>query len=231
MQVDWKKAEELLAKKLDPKYVSMRKQAGATLSYLEGWHVADEMNRIFGHGGWSCETVYNREVCSYRQPSKTGGENVVVGYESKVRISVGDIVKEGTGYGSGISPREFDAYESAGKEAETDAFKRAAMKFGHPLGLALYDKNKINVAKPEKTTLEKKSLTPEQKQLATSAANNLVKAINASTEIAALDGLFSAESEKIGRFKDDYKDLYDLVDTARIQKINELNGEQNDSPA
>ncbi|MDM7954732.1 MAG: Rad52/Rad22 family DNA repair protein [Cyanobium sp. CZS 25K] len=32
------------------------------------------------------------------------------------------------------------AHESALKEAETDAMKRALMTFGHPFGLALYDK-------------------------------------------------------------------------------------------
>ena len=38
-----------------------------------------------------------------------------------------------------------DANESAAKEAEPDAMKRALMTFGDPFGLALYDKDKANV--------------------------------------------------------------------------------------
>ncbi len=37
------------------------------------------------------------------------------------------------------------AHESALKEAETDAMKRAFMTFGNPFGLALYDKTQANV--------------------------------------------------------------------------------------
>jgi len=37
-------------------------------------------------------------------------------------------------------------HESAIKEAETDAMKRAFMTFGNPFGLALYDKQQTNVA-------------------------------------------------------------------------------------
>ena len=36
---------------------------------------------------------------------------------------------------------EADAHESAIKEAETDAMKRALRSFGNTFGLALYDKN------------------------------------------------------------------------------------------
>ena len=37
------------------------------------------------------------------------------------------------------------AHESALKEAETDAMKRALMTFGNPFGLALYDKQQRQV--------------------------------------------------------------------------------------
>jgi hypothetical protein len=43
------------------------------------------------------------------------------------------------------------AHESALKEAETDAMKRALMTFGNPFGLALYDKEQRNVAPPPAT--------------------------------------------------------------------------------
>jgi len=49
----------------------------------------------------------------------------------------------GTGQGSGQTPGE--AHESALKEAETDAMKRALMTFGNPFGLALYDRERKGV--------------------------------------------------------------------------------------
>jgi recombination DNA repair RAD52 pathway protein len=55
-------AHELKAK-LDPKHVKTRKANGATLHYVEGWHVIAEANRIFGHDGWDRKTVATACVC------------------------------------------------------------------------------------------------------------------------------------------------------------------------
>ena len=48
---------ELLNQPLDSGAVSTRKQGNFTLSYVEGWHVIAEANRIFGFDGWRRETV------------------------------------------------------------------------------------------------------------------------------------------------------------------------------
>lgn len=130
-----------LSKKLDPANVKQRSQGGVSLSYVEGWHVIAEANRIFGHDAWHRETVYCKEVS--REKNQKG--NYVVGYEAKVRITVNGVVRDGTGLGSGIAKGLFDAIEGAAKEAETDAMKRALMTFGNPFGLALYDKSRANV--------------------------------------------------------------------------------------
>lgn len=136
-----------LEKPLDKSHVAARTQSGRTLSYIEGWHAIAEANRIFGFDGWQRETVDMREV---RSPEfvkgSNGKETWRVGFVAKVRIRVGDIVREGTGYGSGALPELGEAYESAVKEAETDAMKRALMTFGNPFGLALYDKTQANVS-------------------------------------------------------------------------------------
>jgi DNA repair and recombination protein RAD52 len=138
-----------LKKKLNPKNVATRKSGKTQLSYVEGWHVIAEMNRVFGFGGWTIETIFCNEVCKYATTIAKGkdweAEGFTVGYESKVRITVGDVVREGTGLGSGIGKDLFDCYEGAAKEAETDALKRACMKFGNVFGLALYDKTQENV--------------------------------------------------------------------------------------
>lgn len=129
-----------LSKPLDARHVKTRSQAGQTLSYVEGWHAIAEANRIFGWDAWSRDTLEMREV-----RSELVGDKHRVAFFCRVRIHVGGIFRDGCGYGSGIAKDLGDAYESALKEAETDAMKRALMTFGNPFGLALYDKTKANV--------------------------------------------------------------------------------------
>ena len=131
-----------LAKPLDAKHVKGRKQSGRTVSYVEGWHVIAEANRIFGFDGWARETV---ELIENTAPTKNANGNHVVSFRAKVRVTAGAVTREGIGFGSGISSDIHDAYEGAIKEAETDAMKRALMTFGNPFGLALYDKTQANV--------------------------------------------------------------------------------------
>ena len=133
--------KKALAGPLDPKHVSERSQAGRTLSYIEGWHAITEANRIFGFDGWVRETISMDCVHS----GKNAKGNDACTYVAKVRITAGDIVREGTGAGHGFSKQPGDAHESAVKEAETDAMKRALMTFGNKFGLALYDKTQANV--------------------------------------------------------------------------------------
>lgn len=127
--------------------------------YIEGWRVIDEANRIFGFDGWTRETVEMVELC--RDLVELTGKNGPykqwrVSYMAKVRVQAGGIVREGTGCGSGSGKPEAlgDTIESAVKEAETDAMKRALMTFGNPFGLALYDKTKANVADEPDASLQ-----------------------------------------------------------------------------
>lgn len=144
---------KLLNGPLDPKHVAQRSQAGRSLSYIEGWHAIAEANRIFGFDAWTRETVELRQLGEAYQT--TGKDTVRVNYMAKVRITVGSIVREGCGFGQGIDKDVGQAHESALKEAETDAMKRALMTFGNPFGLALYDKTQANVqAAPPPTIAE-----------------------------------------------------------------------------
>ncbi len=62
-----------------------------------------------------------------------------------------EICREGCGSGQGRGKSPGEAHESALKEAETDAMKRALTTFGNPFGLALYDKEQHGVrGKPRK---------------------------------------------------------------------------------
>jgi DNA repair and recombination protein RAD52 len=115
--------------------------------YIEGWRVIDEANRIFGFDGWTRETAEMIETNRSQQ-----GDKWFVGFMARARVTAGGIFRDGTGFGSGVSKNLGDAIESAVKEAETDAMKRALMTFGNPFGLALYDKSKANVADVEPET-------------------------------------------------------------------------------
>jgi len=176
-----------LEKPLDRSKVAERTQSGRTLSYIEGWHAIAEANRIFGFDGWQRETIEMREVRPIELVSGANGKKTWrVGFICKVRITVGSIVREGTGYGSGALPEQGEAYESAVKEAETDAMKRALMTFGNPFGLALYDKKQANVTDGEAAdapeTAADNALTPEVEALMA----RIKKAIDAAKTIPVL---------------------------------------------
>jgi DNA recombination protein Rad52 len=147
MDADQKK---LLAAPLNRAYVKSRNQGGRSVSYIEGWRAIDEANRIFGFDGWTRETVEIK--CVSEREREIGAQKKAgwgVSYTAKVRIVGAGIVREGVGAGHGIDVDCGQAHESAIKEAETDAMKRALMTFGNPFGLALYDKEQANVAEPE----------------------------------------------------------------------------------
>ena len=143
--------QHALAAPLDRANVQYRNQSNRSFSYLEGWHVIAEANRIFGFDGWQRETIELKCVCEReRNIGRDGRTGWGVTYTAKVRIRVGDgstaqLIREGSGAGHGIDADLGQAHESALKEAETDAMKRALMTFGNPFGLALYDKQQRQV--------------------------------------------------------------------------------------
>ncbi len=164
---------------LSAAHVKTRPQAGRKLSYLEAWHVIAEANRIFGFDGWNremaeCRCVAERET-KMGQPFDDAGNPLKqrdgwrVGYVARVRITVGPVVREGCGYGSGIDADLGSAHESALKEAESDAMKRALMTFGNQFGLALYDKAQSNVEAPTRPAVAPARPTNAPTQPATSA--------------------------------------------------------------
>ena len=130
-----KEQTEQLNQPIDPKVVSSRQQGKMQLSYLESWYVINEANRIFGFDGWSSETI---------QLDCVQSDEFCVTYIAKVRVTVGSVIREGVGAGHGKGERVNlgDKHESAVKEAESDARKRAFMQFGNQFGLSLYDSKK-----------------------------------------------------------------------------------------
>ena len=148
-----------LSAPLDRAKVRQREQGRTKVSYLEGWQVIAEANRIFGFDGWQRETIQTRCVnqaerpIGARGPGREARPGWGVTYTARVRITVvgnapaAAVIREGCGAGHGIDADLGQAHESALKEAETDAMKRALMTFGNPFGLALYDKQQREVTR------------------------------------------------------------------------------------
>jgi DNA recombination protein Rad52 len=179
---------ELLAAPLDRAKVRHREQGRMRVSYLEGWQVIAEANRIFGFDGWDRLTLDASCVAEHERPvgrERKSGWGVT--YTARVQIVViaGErcLIREGSGAGHGIDLDQGLAHESALKEAETDATKRALMSFGNAFGLALYDKQQRQV-----------SSVPEQdrglsQSHATKPSKQQVEPVDARLEPAVITGL------------------------------------------
>jgi len=97
-----KDQKEQLSAPLNKQYVKERSQSNRSFSYIEGWHAIAEANRIFGFDSWSRETfecrLVNENACKVGS-AKRDGWNVT--YIARVRIRIGDIIRDGTGAGHG----------------------------------------------------------------------------------------------------------------------------------
>lgn len=147
--MDWNSIKPLLDAKLDPKHVIKPSGSfGPKGDYIPGWHAIAEANRIFGHGGWSYTIDLRQDDLREGKTSK-GDLQWQAAYTCVCTVTVGDVVRQDVGFGSGFAKGIGDAIEGATKEAATDALKRCLRTFGSPFGLALYDKSRENVGAPE----------------------------------------------------------------------------------
>jgi hypothetical protein len=128
---------QALRRDLNHRCVRKREVNGRELSYVEGWFVISEANRIFGFDAWSRETTESKCVLA----RENRGAFLAV-YTARVRITVqadgAVVVREGHGTGEGRGSSPGEVHDLALKAAETDATKRALATFGKPFGLALY---------------------------------------------------------------------------------------------
>ena len=206
--------------------VKSRKQGGREVSYIEGWKAIEEANRIFGFDGWTRETVEIKCVSeAERSIGQQGNKGFGVTYIVKVRVMVGNVCREGCGAGHGIDRDLGQAHESAIKEAETDAMKRALMTFGNPFGLALYDKTQANVVddshprqNPHVTRAEdifdgsEADVLPRPDigtaPLSKAKANPLFKELQAELwqcgSVAQMEAWSAANKDRIGKLPDDW---------------------------
>ena len=196
-----KEQTEQLNQPIDPKVVAFRQQGNMQLAYLESWYVINEANRIFGFDGWQSETV---------QLDCVQSDDFCVTYIAKVRVTVGDVIREGVGagHGKGKSVNLGDKHESAVKEAESDARKRAFMQFGSQFGLSLYDRTKAwKNPKKDRTPVSTQNLTVVAKDaiLKADTRQRLDKCAE-SLEVRYTNGQIP---------QNDYNDLCDLIKTRK----------------
>jgi recombination DNA repair RAD52 pathway protein len=132
--------ERALHEPLHPDSVSTRQR----MSYLEGHHVKDDLNQVFGIGGWQYEVVDLKYFgpIDVAKDDKTGFSGATVAtVKLTIEGSPTPLVISDVGYGNDVSygPRaEVDIWELAAKEAVTDGIKRCAAKLGDRFGLCLY---------------------------------------------------------------------------------------------
>ena len=163
------KQNQLLKYNLDGNRVRTRQQGNISLSYLEGYDLIDTANFAFGFGNWSYRVTLLEQVSE----EVNERQNKVIGYKAVVAVTVYDvhhknhITREDVGYGTGIARDYASAHESGGKEATTDALKRALRTFGNQFGNALYDKSQKNVdhnPQQQKQIPQNQALQPQQSQ-------------------------------------------------------------------
>ncbi|MEM6900315.1 MAG: RAD52 family DNA repair protein [Pseudomonadota bacterium] len=197
---------------LDPRNVKTREG----MAYIEQWWAIVMANQIFGFDSWDRETVYNNMV--EKTPRKIGNKNEDgwhVSYVAKVRITVyaGSKVlrREGTGFGEGIGKDLHKTHESASKEAESDAMKRALITFGNQFGLALYDKDKNFVGPPQQTEKKPAQQNKNAPQRMTKAKSRdlyteLETSLRATESLTEQTAWWTGNKDKINSLHQDFSD-------------------------
>lgn len=213
-----KEQVELLNQPIDLKNVAERESGwGDKVPYIESWKAIETANRIFGFDGWNSETLETKLV----------SEDIkCISYIAKVKITVGSVIKEGYGSGHGRKGGVGDKHESAIKEAESDARKRALMQFGYQFGLSLYDGKKAwKTANSSNKKPKKEEYTPPTSQKSTTFV--LAKqAIEKCTELKKLDSYTDTFNDRLNEgkiTKEEYSKLTDLLEHKYVNLTEQVN--------
>jgi len=209
---------------LSAQVVKQREQSGKKLFYVEGWWVIREMNRIFGFDGWNQDIIEIK--CVNQTERKIGRQQKDgwgVSYIARVKLNVGGICREGVGAGHGIDADLGLAHESAIKEAATDAMKRAAMTFGNPFGLALYDKDQRAVEDAPPSQMQVSDIDRINAEF-TAKLNERMEAVGINkTGVAALKAILS-----VGKWEDVKESIREkLLQNLTAEYAIKLNAGQN----
>lgn len=200
------KTKEQILSELDadiPRNVIEQRDGGGAkkLSYLPGWHVINELNKIFGPDAWSYDVTELRCVHSGELQGKYGPVQSA-SYSATVALYVqfpgNEQAKRITDVGFGNGTDKADPgkpHELATKEAVTDAIKRCAKSLGMFLGLSLYTKSDEYIEDAPKATALAPKPAPTQTVAPKTVQQELEQQMkfNAATKAETVTG-FSRES-------------------------------------
>ena len=177
-----KKQLDILNQELDISRIKTREKGNISLSYIEGHDVIETANKVFGFGNWS----YSISKLEHVSQEQNQNQNQVICYKAIVQVLVHsenhtlDVSREDVGFGTGVSKTLADSHENAGKEAVTDALKRAMRSFGNQFGNSLYDKTKNHQAnnesipsKPQQTNYRQSAPTSTVTNVTTNHNRNI----------------------------------------------------------
>ena len=132
----------ILLKPIHPRRVSNLRG----MSYVEGYDVKAELNRVFGFGRWDTEILGQSLVCEREVKTSKGGDAWYVVYTTSLRLTVkapdGTVVcrHEESHAGNSTHPDQGEAHGNALTNSWTYALKRCATNLGDQFGLSLYGK-------------------------------------------------------------------------------------------
>ena len=135
----------LLLKPIHPNRVLQLKG----MSYVEGYEIRAELNRIFGFGRWSEEVLDQQLICETETKTNAGKAAWNVIYRSRVRLSFycpdGSYLGfyDGAHVGENTHPVRGEAHGIALTASQTYALRRAAINLGDQFGLSLYNKGSL----------------------------------------------------------------------------------------
>lgn len=121
----------------------VRKAQG--MNHLEAFDVRTWLNRVFGFGGWSIETLALDLVREGPTKTQQGRDAWAVLYRAQVRLTIRDphgnmlATFDDAAAGHAILPDLGDAHDFAMKTSLSQALKRCAVSLGDQFGLSLYN--------------------------------------------------------------------------------------------
>lgn len=208
------KQKQALTYDIEPSRIKSRTKGSINLSYLEGFDLIETANKIFGHGNWSY-TITTLEQVSQET---NANQNTVICYKALIRLIVysqdhnKNVSKEDVGFGTGVAKTLAEAHEGAGKEAVTDALKRAMRSFGNQFGNSLYDKSRKHQAHTSNIpqiqnnqSVPTQTNVPQQTQQPTQAQYEFTSLFNLGLQVVTQGNNYVVMGDDIFNKKDSIK--------------------------
>jgi recombination DNA repair RAD52 pathway protein len=136
------------------------------MSYVEGYDIRAELNRVFGFCRWSATVAEQELICAEQVETRGGKSAWYVLYRTRIQLAVQApdgtplTVYDGTHVGASTHPDRGEAYGNAVTNSETYALRRAAINLGDQFGLSLYNKGSLEpivrwtLVRPEPVTAD-----------------------------------------------------------------------------